>query len=314
MKFAPIVVFAYNRPRHIKRALRSLKRNPEIDESPVYIYCDGARNPKDRRLVDKTRDVVIKEAPKHAEIILRGQNQGLANSISYGVTQACEKHGRVIIIEDDLVLSPGALSYFNRALDRYADDDKAMHVSGYMFPSDIQLPDAFFYREATCWGWATWKRAWEHYNPNSAELVKAIEKKEAVADFNLNNSMFFMQMLRKQALGEIDSWAIRWYASMYLRGGLSLHPAVSLVANEGFDGTGVHCSITDQYKIELAESFDGEWPEKVEESMAAIFSTMDFRGNRFLPNKKSWPVLPKGVDLPFRRSTGRPVDVSVPPQ
>ncbi len=313
MTYAPIVVFAFNRPKHIRRVLRNLRENPECAESPVTIYCDGARNEKERKMVNKTRAAILKEAPSHAEIVFRGENFGLANSISYGVTKACEDHGAAIIIEDDLIISRGTLSYFNRALDFYKNEDKVMHIAAYMFPSDVELPDAFFYREATCWGWATWDRAWKHYNADAEELVKEIEKRELLHDYNINNSMFFIQMLRKQALGEIDSWAIRWYASMFLRGGLSLHPGKSLVFNDGFDGSGVHSSFTDRFNVERADQFTGQFPSKIEESSAAVLSMMDFRGNNFLPHKKNWPDLPEGTTPPIRKSTGKPMDLSIPP-
>ncbi len=313
MKLAPVVIFAFNRPKHLKVTLRTLKANPEIQNTPVYIYCDGPRNNSDWKNVLKTREVILKEAPHHAEVSMRGTNLGLANSISTGVTEACKKHGRAIIIEDDLRLSPGTLDYFNRALTHYENEKSVMHISGYMFPSDIKLPDTFFLREGTCWGWATWDRAWKHFNPSSKELVAEIEKQKRVSEFNINDSMFFMQMLRKQAQGEIDSWAIRWYASMFLQNGLSLHPRTSLISNDGFDGSGVHCSVTNQYICEIAQKFDGEFATNPQLSMDGIYATMDFRKNNFLPNKKVWPDLLPDQPVPLRVSTNKPVDRSIPP-
>lgn len=309
---APIVVFAYQRPDHIRRALESLKQNPECATAPVFVYCDGPRKPEHLAEVEATRNAVREAAPAHAQIVMRDENWGLARSIIHGVTEACKTYGRAVVVEDDLILSPGTLGYLNAALDRYADEDQVMHVSAYMFPVDLELPDAFFYREATCWGWATWARAWAHFDDDAVALAQAVEAQNRAAAFNVENSMFFMHMLRKQAKGEIDSWAIRWYASMFLRGGLALHPARSLVSNGGFDGTGEHSSLTDIFEVERSAAWTGEFPEKIEESLAAIMAMVDFRSDRFLPGEKRWPSAPADFVAPRRLSTGLPIDLGAP--
>jgi len=65
----------------------------------------------------------------------------------------------------------------NNALNMYEDDKQVMHISGYFFPIKNKLPSTFFYNLASCWGWATWQRAWQYYNPDAKFLFAEIKKK-----------------------------------------------------------------------------------------------------------------------------------------
>ncbi|MFN3622669.1 MAG: glycosyltransferase [Hyphomicrobium sp.] len=281
---APIVAFVFNRPEHSARMLESLRANPEIDRSALTIYCDGQRSERDAPAVEETRRAVRAAAPAHARIIERSENFGLAKSIITGVTEATRDYGRVIVAEDDLVFSPLALGYFNAALDRYADDEQVMHVAGYMFPVRNRVPRAFFYREATCWGWATWARAWQHFQPDSHVILDWVAANDERRGFDVNDTMYFWEMLNQQARGRINSWAIRWYGSMYMRKGLALHPGTSFVQNNGFDGTGVHCNVTDEFVVPLATEPLSDFPSEISESEAAVSAMMDYRLNVHRPN------------------------------
>lgn len=275
--YAPIAVFAYNRPAHTERLLQSLSRNSHLEHSPVRIYCDGPRCPEHADAVAETHRIIHANAPSGAEIIKRNENFGLARSIITGVTELCGEYGRVIVFEDDLVLSPHALYFLNRALDRYENEEQVMHVSAYMFPVNMKLPSAFFYREATCWGWATWERAWEHFEPDAAKLVTEIDDRGVRREFNIDENMYFYQMLCKQRDGELDSWAIRWYASIFRRGGLALHPGCSLVKNLGFDGSGVHCNVDSRFEVTLAKEPVNLLPDEIRESELALQAMIEYR-------------------------------------
>lgn len=274
---APIGIFVYNRPDHTRRLLESLHQNPAFATSPITVFCDGPKSDDDRRAIERTRAVVRELVPEGAAIIERDANQGLARSIIDGVTMLTERHGRVIVCEDDLVLSPHALDFLNRALERYRDEPRVMHVAAYMYPVKADLPPAHFYREATCWGWGTWDRAWRQFDPDAERLLDHVGGLRHKDRFNIEGSMYFYEMLRQQAVGRIDSWAIRWYASMFRAGGLALHPGRSLVQNEGFDGTGVHCGTTDAFDVSLADEAPVDLPDEVVECEATVAAMMAYR-------------------------------------
>jgi glycosyl transferase family 2 len=275
MNNAPIAIFVYNRPEHTERMVNSLRNNTGYDDAEITVYCDGPKNDNEWGNVKATRQVIRNLLPK-ANIIESNKNKGLANSVINGVSEQCDKHGRVIVIEDDLILSPVALDYFNKNLNHYAEIEKVMHISAYMFPVKQELPEAFFYREATCWGWATWKRAWVHFEHDANEILLKIKKSKSRYEFNIEHSMFFSSLLRKHSQGQIDSWAVRWYGSMFMLNGLSLHPGKSLVQNGGFDGTGVHCNKTDVFDVTLSNDIP-DFPKDVIESRIAVKAMIEYR-------------------------------------
>jgi GT2 family glycosyltransferase len=278
---APIALFLYNRPDHARGVLDCLARDPLMAESPLTIFCDGPKRPEDNATVAGTRAVARELAPAHAAIVERDRNLGLAGSIIAGVSALCDQYGRVIVLEDDLRPSPAALTWFNGALDRYADDERVMHVAGYMYPTGAVLPETFFYREATCWGWATWARAWARFEPDARTLLSRVRRSGRVRDFDIGGTCDYERMLYLQWRGRVDSWAIRWYASVFLSHGLCLHPARALVANEGFDGSGVHFSKpakSTRFAVEVADTAPSVFPEAVVEDAAAAKAMMAWRG------------------------------------
>jgi hypothetical protein len=164
---------------------------------------------------------------------------GLAASITAGLNELCAAYGRAIVMEDDLATSAHFLAYMNAALDRYADDDKVMQIAGHMFIVMLEtVEDALFLPFITSWGWATWDRAWRHFDPAAKGYQRLINDVNLRKRFDLNGHYNYFRMLQAQQNGKIDSWAIRWYLSVFLRDGLALYPKKSLVRNLGFDGSG----------------------------------------------------------------------------
>ena len=142
------------------------------------------------------------------DIIERDENRGLADSIISGVTEIVNRYGRIIVLEDDLVLSSQFLNYMNDALEIYKDSEKVMHISGYMFPVKGELPETFFYRTTSCWGWATWKRAWDSFEPDSNKLLNIIKDKGLKRKFDIEGSTGHYKMLQMQSKGKVNSWAV----------------------------------------------------------------------------------------------------------
>jgi hypothetical protein len=275
MNSAPIAIFVYKRPEHSKQMLSSLCKNVGYTNADITVYCDGPRDNDDLEDVLATRKIVREFLPE-ANIVEREENMGLARSIISGVSEQCKKYGRVIVLEDDLILSPVAINYFNQGLERYSESEKVMHISAYMFPVNQTLPSSFFYREATCWGWATWERAWQYFESDSEVILDYVLKNKLSYEFDIEDSMYFLSMLRRQLKGELDSWAIRWYGSMFMQSGLSLHPANSLMQNIGFDGSGVHCSSTNEYDVTLSKDMP-DFPEDISECREAVSAMIQYR-------------------------------------
>jgi hypothetical protein len=250
---APILVFAYMRPAHLAKTIESLRLNPEAVASNLYVYCDAAKRARDLDAVNAVRAYADRiEGFASVQVVKRGRNLGLAASIIDGVSCITASHGRTIVVEDDLVVSPHFLRFMNDGLDRYADEPRVASIHGYCYPTGQTLPETFFLRGADCWGWATWSRAWSHFVADGSRLRAALLARKLVRDFDLDGAYPFFRMLEHQIAGRNDSWAIRWHASCFLDDMLTLYPGRSLVHNIGNDGSGTHSGVTSAFAQAVA--------------------------------------------------------------
>ena len=242
MTCAPILLFVYNRPEHTRRCIESLTRNALAANSTLYIYADGAKDTTQQSAVDEVRSYLRTISGfKTMNLIERKDNWGLARNIIDGVTTQVNRYGKVIVLEDDLVVAPYFLQFMNDALETYKDEPKIGHIQACDFTQDPSLPETFLIKWTGSWGWATWERAWKHFNPDGKALLEELEQRKLTYTFDFNGKYGFTRMLRRQIEGKNNSWAIRWNASLFLKDILSLNVGRSLVQNEGFDGSGTNC-------------------------------------------------------------------------
>ena len=258
MNLAPITLFVYNRPEHTAQTLEALSNNDLASQSDLFVFCDGPKENADNdtiKTIQKVREVVkSKSWCKTVTIYESNTNKGLADSIVEGVTKIVDEYGKIIVLEDDIVTAKGFLKYMNEALELYKDEEQLMHISAYMYPIKTGISSTIILKLLSCWGWGTWKRAWKHYNPNTEDHLSKLNTDQKIRDFNILGSADFYEQLIRNKYGEIYTWAVKWYASWYFKDGLALHPSKSLVTNIGFDGSGVHCNKSNQFKTELIDS------------------------------------------------------------
>jgi hypothetical protein len=250
---APVALFVYNRPSHARQTVEALKRNEFAPDTDLFVFSDGPKSRKDAAAVLDARAVVRSIVGfRSVSLVEREANLGLAQSIIDGVTAVCSKYGHVIVLEDDLVTAPTFLRFMNDALRMYEYNEKVGSIHGYWYPTVATMPDTFFLRGASCWGWATWSRAWSLFEPDGHKLLLELRRRDLTGLFDLDGAMAYTRMLRDQVRGRNDSWAIRWHASMFIADRLQLSPGRSLVRNIGFDGSGTHSASTGVYGVELA--------------------------------------------------------------
>ena len=240
------MVFAFNRPVHLKKTLSALSKNIGAKDSNLYLFVDGPRNSEDRRTINACIKVgnEFSDNFKTFEVKQSHVNNGLANSIIFGITHVLQNHPKVIVVEDDLVTSPYFLDFINRGLERYQNEKDVASIHGFVLPFTNPISEPFFMKGADCWGWGTWSNRWELFNPDGQVLLEELRSKNLIDEFNLDGSYSFSEMLENQIAGKNNSWAIRWHASMFLRNKLTLYPAQTYVENIGFDGSGTHTGET----------------------------------------------------------------------
>lgn len=253
MILSKILLFAYNRSDKLSRTLDSLASNLGAKDSDLIIFCDGAKTEKHIKNVENTRKIAKSAVGfKSCTVIERSENFGLSKSIISGVTNTLEICDRVIVLEDDLVTSPYFLQFMNDSLEAYKDNLNVVSISGYSLPFKNKISQDYFQLGADCWGWATWRRGWANFDNDGKKLLNELVQRNLTFKFDYDGTYPFSKMLMEQSYGLIDSWAIRWRASTFLKNLLTLYPAESFVQNIGLDGEGTHEIPSEPYKSKLS--------------------------------------------------------------
>lgn len=236
-KLAPIILFVYNRPENTKRLITSLLNNALSGASDLFIYSDAPKNQSDSKKVKDVRKFIHTiQGFKSVQIIEQSQNKGLATSIKEGVSQIINQYGKVIVLEDDLIVSDDFLEYMNDALEFYKNDNKVWSVAGYGPPLSCLKnynKDVYLAPRASSWGWVTWKDRWNKVDWNVKDFEKVKKNKKMRKQFELGGNDIY-KMLELQMLGKIDSWAVIWCFSQFMQNMYTVYPVKSKVFNAGF--------------------------------------------------------------------------------
>lgn len=270
---APVCLFAFNRPDHTRRTLSALSGSPLAASTSVTVFVDGPRLDDEVPVVDEVANVASSQRG-FADLTVhrRDQNAGLARSIEEGVSQMMNAHGRSIILEDDILTSPAFLHYMNLALNKYKDEPRVWHIAGYNedIPENKGMNGAALWRFMSCWGWATWADRWAHYERDPDALAGQFSEAD-ISRFNLDGANdFWSQVLANQS-GELNTWAVFWYATIFRNNGLCLSPLNSYVENIGFDGSGSHGVVNASYaRRSLNDNKTPDFPDDITENLKAL--------------------------------------------
>ena len=254
---APVLLLVYNRPQHTAQLLQDLFLQPEAEATPIFILSDGAKSEADREAVEQVREICRHYLGPHLQLREQATNVGLAHNVVAGIQWVLQRYDRIIVLEDDLRLAPYCLRWMNDALDCYERDSSVAHIhagSFYTHPWLPKLPNNHRLSFVGSWGWGTWRNRWQRYwEPSGEKLLEQMKRSpEVMALFDHGGAMPFSRMLRKQVIGENDSWAVRWHASLLLHQKVSINAYPPLVTNTGFDGTGTHSGGGGRYHTALA--------------------------------------------------------------
>lgn len=245
----PVLMLVFNRPENTKRVLEAiLKSKPKR----LYVVADGPRpsNPAD---VEKCHAVraLFSEVLSDTEVIkiFREQNLGSKYSIIEGISKVFETEDKLIILEDDCLPESTFFRFCEEILHRYAENEQVMHINGsnYLRPSDRHpVPYSYYFSTfAHCWGWATWRRAWQKMDIEMKELETDIpgmrEWTKGIDHYFINK---YIQHFKKVKYQETRIWDYQWTYSVWKNRGLCITPAINQIKNFGFDGDATH-TITD---------------------------------------------------------------------
>jgi len=246
---SPVVFFAFNRPHLLEKTLtKAIKLNKHINRD-FYVFIDGPRNEFDYKKIIEI-EILLDNFPQ-LKRVQRKSNLGLENNITQGINNLFEFHESLIILEDDILVDNNFFDFIDENINRFSNNNDIAAIHGYSPElGDIGV-DHYFLKGSDCWGWATWKQNWELYNNSAYNLLIELKRQKLLKEFDVNHSFPFGNMLRGDGLNLVDSWAIKWHASMFLSGKHSLYPYPSMVTNIGFDGTGTNAPKFDSHEIRL---------------------------------------------------------------
>lgn len=254
MRYAPVVIFGYNRPEHLRRTINALAENYGAKNTEIFLFLDGAKGNRDNELVEEVhrigQNLISDSRFGGVSVSVSEENRGLANSVINGVGKVIKKWGRVIVLEDDLVTSKDFLQFMNDCLNYYEEYEKIWSISGYTFdlPSLNKIgADVYFGYRASSWGWATWQDRWFTVDWNVTDYSRFRYRLLKRARFNRGGTNL-SDMMDRQMAGDVNSWAIRWCYSQFKQDKLTVFPCKSKVTNVGQDGSGTHSNIKNQYE------------------------------------------------------------------
>ncbi|MEE4662264.1 MAG: hypothetical protein V2J89_17475, partial [Halieaceae bacterium] len=254
---APIALFVYRRPEHTARLLASLAANPSSLKSRLYVFSDAPACETDTKGVAEVRALLRKlQGFAHVDVRERTANYGCAANIIDGVGQVLCEHDRVIVLEDDLELSPRLLDFMNRALEIYAERDDIISISAASPPpqalgiADDDLPAVYLAPRSVPWGWATWRDRWQQVDWLLTDYARNRWRPDWRRRISRGGNDL-LTMLADQMAGRIDSWNVRFNHAQAMDRSYSLYPRHSYVRNIGLDGSGRHCRAADSYEVKL---------------------------------------------------------------
>lgn len=263
-KYAPVILFTYARPIHMRQVLDALAKNSLADKSRLFIFCDGAKGKKDFENNARVKELIIEEQKKHRflDVIvnLSDINNGLAKSIITGASSVIDKYGRCIVIEDDVITGKYFLAFMNECLDYYNNDSKIFAISGFTY----DLPafknyhhDVYLSYRACSYAWATWKNRWKLVDWEVKDYKEFIQSPDRIKKFNRGGNDL-TRMLRHQMRGERNSWAIRWCYAQSKYDLYAIYPTKSLIKNIGYDETATNCTKNANrgHRVDFAETIE----------------------------------------------------------
>lgn len=256
-QFVPVALFAYKRPWHLIKSLESLKKNKV---PMIYAFSDGARTLDVKPSVDAVRDILKSIDWCDVKLIERESNYGLGRSIRTGIGYVLERHDRVIVVEDDIILRPGAYEYTVAALQYYQNISEVMSITMWSHPNLVpkQVQGGFFSKRFVCWGWGTYADRWKKYSSSPLELYHECERRK-LGVLKWGND------LKRQAesAAEKNLWYVGFVLMHFLENGLSYFPNETLTVNIGFDGSGENCGIglVGEEEVSQPVHIPDNWPD-----------------------------------------------------
>ena len=211
----------------------------------LFVAADGPRVDRDgeAQLCEESRRIIDKvDWPCEVKTLFREQNLGCREAVGGAISWFFENVEEGIILEDDCLPNESFFTFCAELLERYRHDHRVMCITGDNFQNGQKSGSASYYFSIYnhIWGWATWRRAWNHFDHNLSKwetlrrtfFLNKLMPRESVA--------YWTRVFDSVRNREVNSWAYIWTFSCWARGGLTATPNVNLISNIGFDSRATH--------------------------------------------------------------------------
>ena len=277
----PVAFIVFNRPDLTQIVFDAIR---QAQPKQLLVIADGARFPEEIEKCQQSRDIV-KQVDWECEVLTNfsDTNMGCKLRVSSGLNWVFSQVEEAIILEDDCLPSPSFFSFCQTLLEKYRYDERIMNISGDNFQlGQIRSQYSYhFSRYTHIWGWATWRRAWQHYDVDMRLWVDFKSSSLFKAMFDTNYEwLYWSNIFNSTYIGEIDTWDYQWYFCCWIQSALSIEPSVNLVSNLGFRWDATHVKEENPLaKLPRFNILSIVHPPMVTRNNAADNHTFEFRYN-----------------------------------
>ncbi|MDO9184215.1 MAG: hypothetical protein Q7U04_17505 [Bacteriovorax sp.] len=294
----PILFLIFNRPDTTQLVFNEIRK-----QKPKYLFvaADGPRShkPGEAEKCEDTR-AIIQQIDWDCEVktLFREENLGCGRAVSSSITWFFDNVEEGIILEDDCLPNDSFFKFTSDLLRKYKDDERVFAISGDNFIGQLMPNNESYYFSIYnhVWGWASWKRAWKHYDlgMKSWPSIKKSGHLKTIFE-NKKQFSYWVNIFDACYAGKIDTWDYQWTFACWSRNGLTILPALNLIRNIGFDERATHTKDENGFSLETLElDFPLRNPNEIKQNL--IFDELTWQKN-FKPKKLSKRIIDKLASL-----------------
>jgi hypothetical protein len=235
----PVALFVFNRPALTRAVFNEIRR---FAPTTLLVVADGPRDESEKHLCEEAR-AIVREIDWPCRLLknFSSQNLGCKNRMASGLQWVFEQVEEAIILEDDCLPDPTFFSFCSHLLVCYRDDPRVMHISGSCFLMQPCTDKSYWFsRHSDIWGWATWRRAFRHYDVSMSSWPVSSRLRRLLIWRNPIERNYWTRRFDDAHAGRIDTWDYQWHWNVYERNGRVIVPRTNLITNLGFGAFATH--------------------------------------------------------------------------
>jgi len=272
----PIAFIIFNRPDLTQIVFDAIR---QAQPKQLFVIADGARFPEEAEKCQRAKDI-IKQVDWDCQVLTNyaDHNLGCRQRVSSGISWVFEQVEEAIILEDDCLPDLTFFQFCEDMLVRYRDDTRVMSIAGTNIQGNFSLDFSYFFsRFALMWGWATWRRAWNLYDPSMLDWP-SLRKTRWLYSIGVGKEIFRWRWNRNFDIvysGELDTWDYQWIYTCWREHGLTIIPLINLVKNIGYGNDATHTTGDHPILAKLIEK-QMNWPLKHPNQVEIIYEADEF--------------------------------------